>query len=202
MPAPPTTPDPAPCLIRTWKTSKKPRSPLTSPRRCPSKPSLQPLQPGPHEAYHLPMMVFEGRTWYHFYGLGQPLRTRAHARSPPTTRRPANNPPMRARLTVIPTPPAGLSFTPTSHPEDSVSAIKLASPLRPPKARARAPVQAPHHISQLLRPRNAWPARDELPPRSGPIHGAPCCTTVACLHRHTASVSAWISPTPAPKCLP
>ena len=78
---------------------------------------------------------------------------------------------------LIGPPPAGLSFTPTSHPEDSVSTIQLVSPLRPPKARARAPVQASHHISQLLRPRNAWPARDELPPRSGPIHGAPCCTT-------------------------
>ena len=78
---------------------------------------------------------------------------------------------------LISLPLAGLSFTPASHPGDSVRSTQLASPLRPRKAHAHMPVQAPHHISQLLRPRNAWPAKDELPPRSGPTHGAPCLPT-------------------------
>ena len=101
---------------------------------------------------------------------------------------------------LISLPPAGLSFTPASHPGESVSSTQLSSPLRPPKARARMPVQAPHHISQLLRPRNAWPAREELPPRSGPAHGAPCPPTGAYSRLH--SLSHPDSPTPAFKHLP
>ena len=104
---------------------------------------------------------------------------------------------------LISLPPAGLSFTPASHPGESVSSTQLSSPLRPPKARARMPVQAPHHISQLLRPRNAWPAREELPPRSGPAHGAPCPPTgglpAYCKRFHMALPTAQPKPAPIPR---
>ena len=34
----------------------------------------KPTEPTPPDAYHLPMKRYDGRTWYHFYGIGQPPR--------------------------------------------------------------------------------------------------------------------------------
>ena len=83
MPLPPIMPGPAPCPIRTdlqdaqAPTQLAPTEPKppAQPKAVPVKAEpTEPTQPGPHEAYHLPMMQFDGRTWYHFYGMGQPLR--------------------------------------------------------------------------------------------------------------------------------
>ena len=46
--------------------------PPAQPKGVPVK--AKPTEPTPPDAYHLPMKRYDDRTWYHFYGLGQPPR--------------------------------------------------------------------------------------------------------------------------------
>ena len=46
----------------------------TAQRRAGQARPTEPTQPGPHDAYHLPVTQYDGRTWSYFFGLGQPPR--------------------------------------------------------------------------------------------------------------------------------